>query len=193
MDDDKLYIPYGLSIDQEYFPGFGGRELRQFFVGILGSGIIGALLLIFTGQLLAMIVALMIGAAGVGKTAFWLYPCIEYACASGMSFLSTDTKGDVMRNYGNIARAYPHNCRFLVFDMDQRGVMKQQSDLFKLWIGILLISKNDIDPNVLQAHRLYSLNVLLNETALAESFQQTINKLNMAKYQLEKGIAKACR
>lgn len=35
---------------------------------------------------------LMIGAAGVGKTAFWLYPCIEYACASGMSFLSTDTK-----------------------------------------------------------------------------------------------------
>lgn len=52
MDDDKLYIPYGLSIDQEYFPGFGGRELRQFFVGILGSGIIGALLLIFTGQLL---------------------------------------------------------------------------------------------------------------------------------------------
>ena len=49
---------------------------------------------------------LMIGAAGVGKTAFWLYPCIEYACASGMSFLSTDTKGDVMRNYGNIARDY---------------------------------------------------------------------------------------
>ena len=46
---------------------------------------------------------LMIGAAGVGKTAFWLYPCIEYACASGMSFLSTDTKGDVMRNYGNTA------------------------------------------------------------------------------------------
>ena len=50
--------------------------------------------------------ALMIGAAGVGKTAFWLYPCIEYACASGMSFLSTDTKGDVMRNYGTIAKEY---------------------------------------------------------------------------------------
>lgn len=48
--------------------------------------------------------ALMIGAAGVGKTAYWLYPCIEYACASGMSFLSTDTKGDVMRNYGTVAK-----------------------------------------------------------------------------------------
>ncbi len=31
--------------------------------------------------------ALMIGAAGVGKTAFFLYPNLEFACASGMSFL----------------------------------------------------------------------------------------------------------
>ncbi len=53
--------------------------------------------------------ALMIGAAGVGKTAYWLYPCIEYACASGMSFLSTDTKGDVMRNYGSVAKEYGYN------------------------------------------------------------------------------------
>ena len=50
--------------------------------------------------------ALMIGAAGVGKTAYWLYLCIEYACATGMSFLSTDTKGDVVRNYGTIAEKY---------------------------------------------------------------------------------------
>ena len=50
--------------------------------------------------------ALMIGAAGVGKTAYWMYPCIEYACATGMSFLSTDTKGDIMRNYGTIAKNY---------------------------------------------------------------------------------------
>ncbi len=48
--------------------------------------------------------AIMIGAAGVGKTAYWLYPCLEYALASGMSFLSTDTKGDVFRNYAGIAK-----------------------------------------------------------------------------------------
>lgn len=41
---------------------------------------------------------LMIGAAGVGKTACFLYPNLEYACASGMSFLSTDTKGDLARS-----------------------------------------------------------------------------------------------
>ena len=49
---------------------------------------------------------LMIGAAGVGKTAYFLYPNLEYACASGMSFISSDTKGDLARNYGTIARDY---------------------------------------------------------------------------------------
>ena len=64
MEDDRLYIPYGLSIESEYFPGFGGHELRQFLIGTFGAAFIGALLLIFTGQLLALIVALMVGAAG---------------------------------------------------------------------------------------------------------------------------------
>ena len=41
---------------------------------------------------------LMIGAAGIGKTAYFLYPNIEYALACGVSFLSTDTKGDIFRN-----------------------------------------------------------------------------------------------
>lgn len=49
---------------------------------------------------------LMIGASGVGKTAFFLYPNLEYACASGVSFLALDTKGDLARNYGTIARKY---------------------------------------------------------------------------------------
>jgi len=49
---------------------------------------------------------LMIGASGVGKTAFFLYANMEYACASGMSFLALDTKGDLARNYGTIAKNY---------------------------------------------------------------------------------------
>ena len=49
---------------------------------------------------------LMIGAAGVGKTAYFLYPNLEYACASGMSFITSDTKGDLYRNYGTIAQKY---------------------------------------------------------------------------------------
>lgn len=60
--------------------------------------------------------ALMIGAAGVGKTAYFLYPNIEYACASGMSFISTDTKGDIYRSYGDIAQKY-YGYRISVLDL----------------------------------------------------------------------------
>ncbi len=60
----------------------------------------GATALVDTGD----VHALMIGAAGVGKTAYFLYPNLEYACASGMSFITSDTKGDLFRHYGKIAR-----------------------------------------------------------------------------------------
>lgn len=61
---------------------------------------------------------LMIGASGVGKTAYFLYPNLEYACASGMSFLSLDTKGDLARNYGAIARDIYHY-RISVVDLQE--------------------------------------------------------------------------
>ena len=49
---------------------------------------------------------LMIGASGVGKTAYFLYANLEYASACGMSYLALDTKGDLARNYGAIASRY---------------------------------------------------------------------------------------
>lgn len=59
---------------------------------------------------------LMIGAAGVGKTANFLYPNIEYACASGMSFVTTDTKGDLFRNYAGIAKDH-YGYRVSILDL----------------------------------------------------------------------------
>lgn len=59
---------------------------------------------------------LMIGASGVGKTAFFLYPNLEYACASGMSYLALDTKGDLARNYGAVASKY-YGYRVAVIDL----------------------------------------------------------------------------
>ena len=71
--------------------------------------------------------AMMIGAAGVGKTAYWLYPCIEYALATGMSFLSSDTKGDILRNYSSIAK---DNYGYKIAIIDLRNPTK--SDGFNL-------------------------------------------------------------
>ena len=59
--------------------------------------------------------ALMLAGSGGGKTTFWLYPCLELACASGMSFLTTDTKGTVLRGYGSVARQYGY--RVSVIDL----------------------------------------------------------------------------
>ena len=53
---------------------------------------------------------LMIGASALGKPPFFLYPNLEYACASGMSWLALDSKGDLARNYGTIAKnCYGYN------------------------------------------------------------------------------------
>lgn len=49
--------------------------------------------LVDTGDVHALVTA----ASGAGKTAFFLYPNLEYALASGMSFLCTDTKGGATR------------------------------------------------------------------------------------------------
>jgi type IV secretion system protein VirD4 len=53
---------------------------------------------------------MMVAASGAGKTAYFLYPNLEYACACGMSFLCSDTKGDLFRNYARIAQdCYGYN------------------------------------------------------------------------------------
>ena len=48
--------------------------------------------------------AMMVAGSGAGKTAYFLYPNLEYCCAAGMSFLTSDTKGDLARNYAGIAK-----------------------------------------------------------------------------------------
>ena len=62
--------------------------------------------------------AMVTAASGAGKTAYFLYPNIEYALATGMSFLCTDTKGDLFRNYAGIAK---ENYGFQIAVLDLRN------------------------------------------------------------------------
>ncbi len=71
--------------------------------------------------------AIMLGASGIGKTAFFLYPNLELNLASGTSILITDTKGDISRNYGQIAKEkYGYNVAVL----DLRNPTKSSSNNF---------------------------------------------------------------
>ena len=92
------FVPYDVKAWR------AGKDMPKAQGIILGSEKHGEILhaLVDTGD----VHCLMIGAAGVGKTANFLYPNIEYACACGMSFLTTDTKGDLYRNYAGIAKKY---------------------------------------------------------------------------------------
>ncbi len=88
---------------------------------------------------------LMIGAAGVGKTAYFLYPNIEFACASGMSFLSTDTKGDIARNYGAIARDYyGYNVSVIDLRNPTRSDENNILHLVNKYMDIYLADKNNL-------------------------------------------------
>ena len=88
---------------------------------------------------------LMIGAAGVGKTAYFLYPNLEFACASGMSFISTDTKGDVFRNYGTIAKKYyGYNVSVLDLRNPTRSDENNILHLVNKYMDLYLYDKNNL-------------------------------------------------
>lgn len=50
--------------------------------------------------------AMLVASSGAGKSAFFLYPSIEYALACGQSLVVTDTKGDNVDRYAPIAKSY---------------------------------------------------------------------------------------
>ena len=88
---------------------------------------------------------LMIGAAGVGKTAFFLYPNLEFACASGMSFINTDCKGDVVRNYGTIAKKYyDYNASVLDLRNPTRSDENNILHLVNKYMDLYLYDKNNL-------------------------------------------------
>lgn len=88
---------------------------------------------------------MMIGAAGVGKTAYFLYPNIELACASGMSFVSTDTKADVVRNYGTIAsKYYGYNVSVIDLRNPTRSDENNMLHLVNKYMDVYLKDKKDL-------------------------------------------------
>ena len=91
---------------------------------------------------------LMIGASGIGKTAYFLYPNLEYACASGMSWLALDSKGDLARNYGAIAKNFYGYQNVAVIDL-RNPTRSDGNNLLTLVNRYMDIARSD--PNNLAA------------------------------------------
>ena len=88
------------------------------------------------------------GASGIGKTAYFLYPNLEYACASGMSWLALDSKGDLARNYGAIAKNFYGYQNVAVIDL-RNPTRSDGNNLLTLVNRYMDIARND--PNNLAA------------------------------------------
>jgi hypothetical protein len=58
---NKLYIPYNLKLEREYFSGFGGKELRESAIGAVIGIIIAAFVYLFTGALPLLMLIVIIG------------------------------------------------------------------------------------------------------------------------------------
>ncbi len=102
---------------------------------------------------------LMMGASGIGKTAFFLYPNIELNFASGVSMIITDTKGEIARNYGIVAR---DNYGYNVNVIDLRNPTRSNAN------NLLYLVNKYMD--------LYKKNKKLSHKSKAEKYAKVIAK-----------------
>lgn len=67
---------------------------------------------------------MLLSTTGGGKTTAFLYPNLEYCCATGMSFFTTDTKGDVFRDYALVSEKYYGYTSYII---DLRNALKSHN------------------------------------------------------------------
>lgn len=85
---------------------------------------------------------------------------------------------------------YPQTTRFLVYDIEKRGMMYEERDALRFWFSIMTLSSDSIDSNVLQPHKLYSLKIKVDNEKLTSVFQKKINRLNLVRQRLLKDLEK---
>lgn len=64
MEKERLYIPYGIGIEKEYIIGFGKKEVKHFFVGLLCTALLAVLAYLIGQNVAVPAVIVMAGAGG---------------------------------------------------------------------------------------------------------------------------------
>ena len=63
-ENTTLYIPLGVKTENEFFSGFGKKELLQAFIGTLVGGIISLLIWLISGNIAYTMIGVLTGIAG---------------------------------------------------------------------------------------------------------------------------------
>ncbi len=64
---------------------------------------------------------------------------------------------------------YPNACRFLFSDISRSDCSLYQQEIIRFWLSVLTISFNELPPDVLQAYRLYHLDIDVNSDILGRN------------------------
>ena len=85
---------------------------------------------------------------------------------------------------------YPRNNRFLLYDIEKRGMMYEERDAFKFWVALLTLAVNSVSSDILQPHKLYKLDADIDSQRLTTLFQNKIKGLNQADYALVRSLTR---
>ena len=83
---------------------------------------------------------------------------------------------------------YPSTCRFVIYDLKNEGPIQREADMFSFWTSIFLMSTNEINPNYLQAYRLYKINVDYSYNSMNDGMQSIVRHLIGCRHYLENDI-----
>ena len=133
--------------------------------------------------------ALMIGASGIGKTTYFLYPNIEYALACGVSFLSTDTKGDIYRNVSEIAeKNYGYNISIL----DLRNPSHSHGNNFMYLVNRYMDLYKEHPNNISYKAKAEKYAKIISKTIIYSGNSDNIYGQNSFFYDSAEGLLTAC-
>ncbi len=83
---------------------------------------------------------------------------------------------------------YPSTCRFLFYEVEEKGPVQRTADLFKVWTGVMLLALNEIDPSTLQAYKLHRLEVDFDKQDMCDILQRCAGRVLSARHFISKSI-----
>ncbi len=83
---------------------------------------------------------------------------------------------------------YPNNCRFISYEAENRGKTKWTEELFRFWMSVMLLATNEIDSDVMQAYRLYRVNVDFDEEQMLRTMQASADRAKSVRYFLARRL-----
>lgn len=83
---------------------------------------------------------------------------------------------------------YPSTCRFMFYNIEQKGPVQRTADFFKAWTAVMLLALNEIDPNTMQAYRLHQLDVDFDKQEMGAVVQKSVSRAAGARHYINKSL-----